>query len=256
MDYVLVLLFLCIIFLGVWAHLEARGAERKYNTEVALREALVRESTQLLRSEREEAKLREERLRADLLQGGGGAVATTTEPTGEGGDGGDIVPVASGGDLGGEAVTLVPTSTPTQTFDYPRFQDVTAVRYENTRLGFLMELPQGWYLAYERGGDLAFGSDLYAFDIALDDMKKPDGALWVRVTRPCTSTEATSTVFAFATSTQATIREASSCIPPFLVTLGYRADAPTPHLREQFLLNLGRTFYPMVSPTAPYPPLR
>jgi len=154
------------------------------------------------------------------------------------------------------SVSIIIGTTTGSVLPYPKLEDVTVARYENTRLGFLMELPKGWYLAYERGEDVAFASEQFPFGSSYGDIKKNDGTLWVRVTRPCTSTEARTVIFSFATTTDMTIREATSCIPPFLVTLGYRANVAHSSSREQFLLNLGRTFYPMVSPVAPYAPIR
>ncbi len=252
MDYLLVILFLCVLLVGVSAHIDAQRAERHIIAEAAEKALRVREAERLLSVEREETRKRELYLRQEINRSIGISPTSTVfsrrdneesfaNKSGSENMGSNLL-------LNSSAIAQGTNGTPAS---YPRYEDVTAVRYENARLGFVMELPKGWYLAYEYGQDLAFGSELYAFGVTLDDMKKLNGALWMRVTRPCTSTEATSTIFTFGTTTNGTTREASSCIPPFFVHLGYRTDAPYSLAREQFLLNLARTFYPIVSPTAP-----
>jgi hypothetical protein len=139
---------------------------------------------------------------------------------------------------------------------FVQFEDVTVSRYENSRLGFVMEIPSGWRMAYEHSDEVLFANDTYWFGVFLSDVVKKKEAMWVRIVRPCTSTTATSTIFVFATTSDTSIRETTSCIPPFLVTLGYRADVADYILRERFLLSIGRTIYPMVSSVPPYLPLR
>ena len=113
-------------------------------------------------------------------------------------------------------------------------------------------------MEFERSDSIAYASLPYYFGVTVNEIARKDGAMWFRVIRPCSSTEATTTVFQFASSDGGglDIREATACIAPFLVTVGYRADAPDRLGRELFLLSIATTFYPIVSPTAPYTPIQ
>ena len=137
-----------------------------------------------------------------------------------------------------------------------RFEDVTVTRYDSARLGFVMELPTGWSRAYEGGESIAFANFVYDLGISdADMMKKPD-AMWMRVVRPCTSMEATSTIFQFTRTSEVNIREARACVPPFGITVGYRTDSTDWSGRERFLLSIARTLYPMVKSQPPYESIR
>lgn len=138
---------------------------------------------------------------------------------------------------------------------FVRFDDVTATTYENKRLGFIMELPTEWKMVNEDSDGIILASSPLGVGEKLADIAQKEGALWIAVSRPCESQEGVTTQFAFASTTAAVTREATACIAPFLVTLGYRADAPDRVGRERFLLSIARTFYPIVSPYAPYSPI-
>lgn len=151
--------------------------------------------------------------------------------------------------------TSVPIATSSP--PYPAFRDVTSIRYENKELGFLMELPDGWTLAYRRGDTVAFANGSYPVATTLSDISATPNAMWISVERSCGGSVATTTVFADVTVGGTTpLRIAEFCVVPFRVTLGLRADAIDRTSRERFLLDVSRTLYPMVNPLPPYAPIR
>lgn len=254
-DIVLVLLFLCAVFGVFMAHVV-----RARNEEIA-----KQQSEKLLQVERERArdaealkkKLQKELEAArDAAMYGDLAVPPAPLLSSD--------PFGSDGALGAKLLHAstsaeIASSTDVTLQGFTHFEDVTVTRIENPRLGFLMELPEGWSLAYERSAEIAYANFPYYFGVNDSEIVQRVGAMWVRIIRPCSSTEATTSMFRFAkSSTQATvsIREATACVTPFLVTVGYRDDAPDRVGRELFLLSIACTFYPMVSPIAPYPPIR
>ncbi len=148
------------------------------------------------------------------------------------------------------------TVTTKSTQSYIQFEDVTVTTLENKRLGFVMEIPSEWTLASEQSDGVILASSPFISGVSIEDIIAREGALWIAVRRPCVSQVGALTQFAFATTSAIATREATACIAPFLVTLGYRADAPDHFGRERFLLSVARTFYPIVSPHAPYAPIR
>ncbi len=254
-DIVLVLLFLCAAFGVFVAHtVRTRGEEFAKQQSKKL---LQIEHERALAAESSKKKLQKELEAArDAAMYGDLAVPPAPLLTSD--------PLDSDGELGARLLYAstsaeIASSTDATIQGFTHFEDVTVTRIENQRLGFLMELPEGWSLAYERSAELAYANFPYYFGVIDSEIAQRKGAMWLRVIRPCKSIEATSTVFSFAkskTQTDVSIREATACVAPFLITVGYRDDAPDRLGRELFLLSVARTFYPMVSPTAPYPPLR
>lgn len=137
---------------------------------------------------------------------------------------------------------------------FVQFVDVTTTRIENKRLGFVMEIPEDWRLAFERSDSVAYANSSFYFGVTVNEIARREGAMWIRIIRPCSSMEATTTVFQFALNedTGVSIREATACIAPFLVSVGYRADESGRLEFERFLLSVARTLYPIVSPAPPY----
>lgn len=254
-DIVLVLLFLCAIFGAIIAHI-ARTAHEQ---------AVLLESERLIREEHARADAAEARRKTVQEEWDASmqndprynVPATSAAPL--------FAPDPSAADsvLGSSrdrasTSAEIASSTKAETRGFIRFEDVTVTRVENRHLGFLMELPEGWSLAYERSDNLAFANSEYYFGVTDGEIAQKNGAMWLRVIRPCTSGEATTTIFRFTGETLPTsnnIREATACVAPFLVTVGYRDDVEDRLARELFLLSVARTLYPIVSPTAPYAPI-
>ncbi len=138
-----------------------------------------------------------------------------------------------------------PSSTSTSVV-FPRYEDVTAYRFHHPRIGVVMELPSDWVMVSERTQDILLSLRTVPPQSRLDRVVREPDAMWIHIEKPCTDTTATSTRFIFATTTDIGIRQATSCVAPLLVTLGYRADAPDPSGRERFLLSVGRTLLPVV----------
>ncbi len=250
-DVLLVCIFLFAIAMVAFVHV-LRAHEEEARREAVLRErTLLSDAARALAQrdatrEEELRRAREERERGSAVS----VFAATSTPS--------IAPESPQDTLETEATSTSTSTSQTeaQVSSFVRFQDVTATRYENSRLGFIMEIPEGWSEVYTRNDAVVLANSAYWFGVTVPEVTKKKEAMWIHVLRPCTSTEATSTVFAFASTSDTSIREATSCIPPLLVTLGYRADASDTRGREQFLLSIGRTIYPIVSSIPPYLPLR
>ena len=254
-DIVLVLLFLFAIFGAIVAHI-ARAAHEK---------AVLFQSAQLIEEEHKRADRAEVRRKAVQEEWNASmqsdprynVPALSAAPL-------LVSDLSADDDILGTALLHASTSaeiassTEAMTRGFVRFEDVTVTRIENRHLGFLMELPEGWSLAYERSDNLAFANSEYYFGVTDGEIAQKNGAMWLRVVRPCTSREATTTVFRFTEETlpaSTNIREATACVVPFLVTVGYRDNVEDRLARELFLLSVARTLYPIVSPTAPYTPI-
>jgi hypothetical protein len=145
-----------------------------------------------------------------------------------------------------QSTSTMPTAPTTTSLAYPRYEDVTSTRLHYARLGFVMEIPSGWGVVSERADSVLLSLLSLPNQSTIDRVVREPGAVWVHIERPCTDTVATSSRFAFGTTTDIGVREATTCIPPLLVTLGYRSDAPDPVGRERFLLSIGRTLLPVV----------
>ncbi len=154
-----------------------------------------------------------------------------------------------GGSTTQEEPLLLDTDKETNSSSHPpslRFEDVTTTRYENSRLGFVMEIPDGWTLRYEHADEIAFAGAVVGEIASIDDMRKYPNAMWVVVGRSCESTDATSTIFAAVEGGEAPTRVHYACVPPLRISLGLRSDVPDLTARQSFLLNLARTIYPIV----------
>lgn len=256
-DYALVILFLALLVFAISVHLKSQKEKRLFESEArsaALRafemeRELNKERKQKIVSSPDNSLQETQVTHNDAQSTSTQSVALRDEQTTSNAD--ENVPNATSG--GDESVSNASTM---QLSPYPKYEDVTAVRYENSRLGFVMELPQQWSLIYERGEDVVFSDEQVPFGSSLEDIVGRPGAMWMHIARPCAPTEATGTIFQFSTSSDNLVRDSTSCIAPFMVTLGYRADVPDARERETFLLSLGRTFSPIVSPNAPYAPIR
>ena len=257
-DIVLVLIFLCAIVLIVFAHF------MRTRQEAVLVDAIAHERQIQIEAAREESAkqrvLNEElqRLRT-AEEAGRGEVASTSAPLLSEDTLTTVFPADDTSTVFSTSSLASVSGTKESVLGFVRFEDVKATRYENLRSGFVMEIPTGWSEVYSYGEDMAIANTAYPTGTSVVDIAKKKDAMWMRAVRPCVSTEATSTIFAFASSTDMSIREASACVPPFLVTLGYRTDtsATVDFIgKERFLLSMGRTLYPIVSSIPPYLPIR
>jgi hypothetical protein len=256
-DVLLVCIFLCALVAMLFVHVHAN---RVYEEETRLRMAeheRMRLSEESRLSLATQLALEDELSRLRIAEARESAVLSTSAPRAAAPLLLDA-PLLSDVSLGIATSTVLHASGTTSPF-MMRFQDVTVTRYENSRLGFIMEIPAGWSEAYVGGAEVALANSPYWFGVTMADIVKKKEAMWIHIIRPCISTEATSTLFAFASTSDMSIREATACIPPFLVTLGYRSDPDSlPDFlgHEQFLLSISRTLYPIVSSIPPYLPIR
>ena len=129
-----------------------------------------------------------------------------------------------------------------------RFKDVTAVAYQNLRLGFVMELPANWRLMYEHSDEVLFVSDTVSLGTSLDDVRHTPKAMWISVGQVCQSADATSTPFALLYASTTPTRERYACIPPLKINMGVRRDQTNTSQQQSFLLDIARTIYPIVRP--------
>lgn len=254
-DVVVVLFFLLAIAGIVFSHFNSSRIERERV------EALQKLRDEVAALEKQNASARP--VGITLPPSSQSTVSTTTEDaltvpllSGDAPESTGTEVELSSGVSANESAPALETATSVGADSFILFDDVTTERHHDTRLGFVMELPSGWRVAYERGDTMLFANNEYWYGVTDAEVAKRDEAMWIRVVRPCDSANATSTVFGFASTTGTLVREATACILPFLVTLGYRADAGDFLGRERFLLSVARTFYPVVSSTAPYVPIR
>ncbi len=245
-DIVLVAILLIAIIGVFFMHRMRESGREELRRQAEVGREADRDAVELERARRDAAERQSATERVSTTDATQGAPLLATADSTGGGD---------------ESVASSPSSKASSLqnetpLTHVRFEDVTVTRYDSARLGFVMELPVGWSPAYEGGESIAFANFVYDFGISDADMLKKADAMWIRVQRPCIPTEATSTIFQFASSSDVYIREARSCIPPFEITVGYRTDAPDWSGRERFLLSVARTFYPMVKSQFPYESIR